>query len=102
MNITFDEKFYWADGLLRGVASSAVVDGKVVPFIFEGRALAAYFGAENKRWPIQVAYMRNRAFLHEIVRDAIERGMFNGRGEVLLGEDELTPYFEKHAATARA
>ncbi|MGZ5432349.1 MAG: DUF1488 family protein [Thermoanaerobaculia bacterium] len=102
MNITFREQFYWADGLLRGVASSATVDDKVVPFILEGRALAEYFGVEDKQWPIEVAYMRNRAFLEEIVRDAIERGMFNRWGEVLLGKRELTPYFEKRAASAPA
>jgi len=101
MNITFDEDFYWAKGL-RGVASKAVVDGKVVPFIFEGRALAQHFGTENQPWPIEIAFMKNRAFLEEIVRDAIGRGMLNSRGELLLGADELTPYFEKHAATARA
>jgi Protein of unknown function (DUF1488) len=94
MTITFDDDVYWAEGL-RGVASVARVDGKVVPVVMEGRALAEYFGVENERWTLQFTFMRNRAFLEDVVRDAIERGMFTRHGEVLLGEDELTPYFRE-------
>jgi len=101
MKITFGEQCRWVDGL-DGVASAATVDGKVVPFIMEGRALAEYFGVLNKPWPIEAAYIRNHEFLEEIVRDAIQRGKFNRLGEVWLGKKDLLPYFEKRAATAPA
>jgi hypothetical protein len=101
MNITFDAVSHWMDGL-DGLGSWATVDGKRVHFILEGRALAEYFGVENKPWPIQAAYIRNHEFVQEIVRDAIQRGKFNPWGEVLLGKKDLIPYFEKRSATAPA
>jgi hypothetical protein len=101
MNIEFHKQIYWARGM-RGVASSVKVDGKVISFIMEGRALAEYFGVPNEDWRIEKAYLQNRPFLEEIVIDAIQRGMFNKFGEVLLGKDELTPYFEKRSASAPA
>jgi hypothetical protein len=94
MTITFDDDVYWAESL-RGVASVAHVDGKMVPFVLEGRALAEYFGVENDRWALRFTFRRNRAFLEDVVRDAIQRGMFTRHGEVLLGEDELKPYFQE-------
>lgn len=102
MNIEFEKEIFWSHGM-KGVGTYATVDGKTVACLFEGRAIAEYFGAENRQWPIEVAYLRNRAFMEDIVRDAIRRGMVNARNELMLGKDELTPYFrQRDAALARA
>lgn len=101
MKIDFEKEIFWSSGL-EGVGTWAIVDGKRVGCVFEGRAIAEYFGAENRQWPIELTYLRNRTFMEEIVRDAIERGMVDERNELLLGKRELTPYFEKRAVTAPA
>jgi hypothetical protein len=102
MTITFEESCRWVAGL-DAVMSKANVDGRVVRFFLEGRALADYFGTRYEPTAVEFTYMRNYKFLNEIVADAIRRGMFNRWGEVLLGKKDLTPYFEKRdAAIARA
>lgn len=98
MNITFDEQISWTPAL-EGVVTWATVDGNKVGCVLEGRVIAEYFAVENKRGRIKHAYLVNRAFLEEIVRDAIERGMVDERNELLLGKRELAPYFEKRAAS---
>lgn len=102
MSIEFSKNdIYWFHELL-AVASWAVVDGKVVRFALEGRVIAEYFGVKNESSEIQKAYVQNRSFLEEIVKDTIRRGTFNKWGEVLLGKEELTPYFEQRSATSPA
>lgn len=101
MTITFEKDIHWTPAL-EGVVTWARVDGKRVGCVFEGRVIAEHFGAENSPSRIEAAFWVNRAFLWDIARDAIERGMFNRFGEVLLGKHELLPYFEKSRATAPA
>ena len=98
MNIQFDDRIYWTAGL-EGVVTSATVDGEKVYCVLEGRVIAKHFGMPNDQWKIQKAYLQNRRFLEGIIRDAIERGMVDERNELLLGEDELMPYLEKHTPT---
>lgn len=99
MNIEFAKHIEWTPAL-EGVVTWAIVDGKRVGCVLEGRVLAKHFGAEDEPYAIEIAYQRNRDFLEGIIRDAIERGMIDDWGELLLGEDELMPYLEKHTPTA--
>ena len=99
MDISLQNWTYWSYAM-EGVLIRGTVDGQRITCILEGRVLARHFGVENDRWAIQKAFARNGEFMWEMLRDAIERGMLDERNELLLGEDELMPYLEKHTPTA--
>lgn len=101
MKIEFEEWGVWSTAV-RSVALYGTVDGRYVRLAFSGSALAELFGVEDDPFAVETAFMRNQKFMEEIARDFIEAGKLEDDGSILLETDDLLPYFERRAATARA
>lgn len=101
MKIEFEEWGRWSSAM-SSVALYGTVDGRYVRLAFSGSALAELFGVKKDPILLQETFMRNEKFMEEIARDFIEAGRLEDDGSILLEKEDLRPYFERRAATARA
>lgn len=101
MNLEFEKWGEWSSAM-RSVALYGTLDGQYVRLAFSGSALAQLFYVEDDPFIVETTFMRNQQFMEEIARDVIEAGKLEDDGSILLEKEDLLPYFERRAATARA
>ena len=101
MKIEFEEWGEWS-AAVESVALYGKVDGRPFGVAFSGKALSELFDVPEEPFVVEKAFRLNQAFMNEIARDAIEAGRLRANGKVMLHKEDLLPYFERRAATARA